>query len=100
MQPEKSDPLADVSFSTELLAALGLAGTRRVISLRLDVENLLPSFTMTQLITREQGAAVIALLRRKRFVVSEPIDLGDRPIEASAADADFRLTPKFHRPAD
>lgn len=97
-QPQPKGPAHGVTFGTELLEALGLGALRGVTDLRLDFEGLAPRVTVTQLVTRAQGAAVMALLQRKRFLLADPIDLGDRVIETSAPDLEFRSTPMFRRP--
>ena len=106
-QPDKLDWLAQsirdgqnpeerlegYAFVDAVLSALGLGGTKRITNLQLEFDGQLLSVKVTRLVTREQGAAVTALLKQRRWwMLGEPQDVGELPIDGAAPDQALRPT--------
>jgi len=90
---------AGAPFAAEVLAAVGLGDLKHVMGLRIDVQDVTTvRLTVTQLVSREQGAAVLALMRRRRWLVQiEPDQIGEKIIGAEASDEDLDRTPTCRR---
>ncbi len=91
----------DRNLPTEVLAALGLHELKGVVDFGIRWNGVCCELTVTRLITRQQGAALTTLLKRAKYLISDPVDLGERHSSPAAEipDSDFRPTPTFHRPA-
>lgn len=92
-------PAAGFEFPSEVLSALGLKDLRRVTDFTLRWNGTFGELTVTRLVTHEQSAALCAHFERKQYLLSEPRDVGRKPIVESGPDADFHPTPTFRPPA-
>lgn len=93
---------AGPDFANDVLAALGLSDVKGVVDFSIRWNGVHGELTVTRLITRQQGAAMAAVLKRARYLVSDPADLGQAMATTPDAkpDADFRLIPTFRRPSE
>lgn len=81
-QVNREEELEGFAFVNEVLSALGLQDTKRITNLQLEFEGRLVMLKVTRLVTREQGAAVTALLKqRKWWMLGEPQDVAEQPID-------------------
>lgn len=77
---------AGAEFMNDLFSVLGLE-MKRVLAVRLGVENRMVMLTTTQVLVRPHGMVATAVLQRSRSRVYLDKDLLNRPVAAASGSA-------------
>lgn len=95
-----AETLQGANFCSQVLDALGLGGLKRITALQLEFDTAFVAVKVTQLITREQGSALAAVLRQRRWMmVGSPQVVGESTIAGAVPDPELRPTPEIRPPA-